>query len=150
MNTVFAYDFEEKTDSSIEYIFLDVLDHADDYLTKNFQPTLDHFSMTVDELQIPFERIKLFDKKELESYYKSVRRLNAFFEKMHERFQNKQYFGDPAVKNQFKALSKRLNAIEITSFKYLMKDAPVESTSEYIKDGLAKLSQESIAQKLSF
>ncbi len=30
-----------------------------------------------------------------------------------------------------------------------MKDVPVEKTPGYIKEGLAKLSQESIAQKLS-
>ncbi len=149
MNTAFTYDFEEKTDSSIEYIFLDILDHADDYLTKSIQSVIDNFSRAADALEIPIESIKVFDKKELESYYKSVRRLNAFFEKMHDRFQNKQYFDDPELKNQFKAISKRLNTIEITCFKYLMKDVPVEKTPGYIKEGLAKLSQESIAQKLS-
>jgi hypothetical protein len=150
MNTLFAYDFEEKTDSSIEYIFLDILDHADDYLTKSIHAVIGNFSKAADALEIPFESVKGFDKKELESYYKSIRRLNAFFEKMHDRFQNKQYFGDLELKSQFKAMSKRLNTIEITCFKYLMKDAPVEQTQGHIKDGLAKLSQEFIAQKLSF
>jgi len=149
MNTLFAYDFEEKTDSSIEYIFLEVLDHADNYISKNFHPALDNFLSTVDSLEIPLEDIKLFDKKELESYYKSIRRLNAFFEKMHDRFQNKEYFGDPELKNQFKTISKRLNTIELTCFKWLMKSTPVEKVPQYIKDGLAKLSQESIGQKLS-
>jgi hypothetical protein len=150
MNTVFAYDFEEKTDSSIEYIFLDILSHADNYLEKSFHPVLDNFLKTLDDLEIPVENIRLLDKDELESYYKSIRRLNAFFEKMHDKFQDKQYFGDPGFKDRFKTISKRLNTIEITCFKYLMKDAPVEKTPGYIKDGLAKLSQETIAQKLSF
>ena len=150
MNTVFTCDFEEKTNSSIEYIFLDMLDHADNYVKKGFHPALDNFLKTVDLLEIPLKRIKLFDKMELENYYKSIRRLNAFFEKMHDRLQNKQYYGDIELKNQFKAISKRLNTIEITCFKYLMKDAPIEKTPAYIKDGLAKLSQESIAHKLSF
>ena len=148
MNTVFAYDFEEKTNSSIEYIFLDMLDHSNNYLS--FHPALDNFLKTLEIFDVPLESIKLFDKEQLESHYKSVRRLNGFFEKMHDRFQNKEYFGDSALKNQFKVLSKRLNTIEITSFKYLMKDAPVEKTPGYVKEGLAKLSQEFIAQKLSF
>jgi hypothetical protein len=150
MNTLTTYDFEEKTNSSIEYIFLDILDHADSYLTTSFHPVLDNFLKTLNDLEIPLENIKLLDKNELESYYKNIRRLNSFFEKMHDRFQNKQYFGDSELKNQFMTISKSLNTIEITCFKYLMKDAPIEKTQEYIKDGLAKLSQESIARKISF
>ncbi len=116
MNTAFTYDFEEKTDSSIEYIFLDILDHADDYLKKSIQSIIDNFSKAADALEIPFESVRKFDKKELESYYKSIRRLNAFFEKMHVRFQNKPYFCDPEHKNLFTAISKRINSIDITCF----------------------------------
>ena len=150
MSTVFAYDFEEKTDSSIEYIFLDILSHADSYLERSFNPVLDNFLKTLYELEIPVENFRLLDRDELESYYKSIRRLNAFFEKMHDKFQEKQYFGDPNLKDRFKTISKRLNTIEITCYKNLMKGAPLEKTPGYIKEGLARLSQDTIAQKLSF
>ncbi len=43
MNTVYLYDFEEKTNSSIELVLLDMLNHTDNYLATDFSPVLEDF-----------------------------------------------------------------------------------------------------------
>ncbi len=103
----------------------------------------------MDYFEVLFENKSLLKTNVLQSYYKSVKRLNSFFEKIHDKFQSIRYFDNPELKLQFKSISKRLNNIEITCFKYLMKGAPVEKIPEYLKNGLAKLSKEFITQKLT-
>jgi Sec7-like guanine-nucleotide exchange factor len=100
---------------------------------------LQEFSNNIEIYELPLDKIKSMGKSELDSYYKSIKKRNAFFEKTHDKFQSQAYFNDTQLKTLFKSISKRLNTAEILSYRYLMQDMPVEKTPEYIKDGLAKL-----------
>jgi len=55
MNKVYLYDFEEKTNSSIELVLLDMLNHTDNYLAIDFSPVLEVFLKTVDYFEVLFE-----------------------------------------------------------------------------------------------
>jgi hypothetical protein len=148
MNTELAYDIEEKANSTIEFNFLTILEFNGNDFKEKFHLVLDSFSETVNSIESTSSNIKLISRTELESYYKTVKRLNSFFLKMHDKFQSKNYLDDKELKTQFKTISKRLNAIEFTCFKYLMKDEPVDKTPEYIVQGLAEFSKEAIGEKL--
>ena len=82
------------------------------------------------------------------SLHSDIKKAVQIYDMLDEKAAKIDYFHSPHVKERLKCTLKTLYKTEALLYKAIMKDIPVEPTSDYIKNGINKLSQEAILKSL--
>jgi hypothetical protein len=92
--------------------------------------------------------IKELGHEDLLALNQNIKKFNIDFDKLNNSYYDKNYFGDDELKQLFSSISRQAHRVENISHKYLYLDQTKTQTPDYIKEGLAKLSQEALGKKL--
>ncbi|MEO3404552.1 hypothetical protein AAFN85_11665 [Mucilaginibacter sp. CAU 1740] len=114
-----------------------------------FKKSLTEFNEKLKEEVGDMSFLKELNQSDLTLIYQRLEKWNNVFDKLNDLYYSSNYFEDKELKDVFRVLTRQLHKIENLSFKRLNKDNAVDTTPEYIKEGLANFSKENIAVKLS-
>ncbi|OIQ70360.1 hypothetical protein GALL_480270 [mine drainage metagenome] len=95
-----------------------------------------------------FTDIKKMNSEELKTLNQGIKKFNNHFDKVNTLYYDKNYFADGELKQLFQSISRQAHKIENISHKYLFIDQTKTQTPDYIKEGLANFSRETISKKL--
>lgn len=88
-------------------------------------------------------------RDELYLLNQKIKDFNAGFDKLNDLYYDKSYFNDRELKQLFSSISRRAHKFENTSHKYLFVNEASSQTSDHIKEGLAKFSQDTVSKKIT-
>ncbi|HEY9195932.1 MAG TPA: hypothetical protein VIM77_06690, partial [Mucilaginibacter sp.] len=115
-----------------------------------FKQSLVEFAEMIKEDVGDLSFLKELNPRDLLLIYQRLERINNVFDKLNDLYYSSNYFEDKELGEVFRHLTRQLHKIENLSFKYLNKgNGSVDSTPEFIKQGLANFSRENIAIKLT-
>lgn len=93
--------------------------------------------------------IKNLGLEELNLLNQSIKKFNLKFDKLNNHYYDKSYNNDGELKRLFISISRQAHRIENLSHKYLYQKQNSSGSPDYIKEGLAKLSQKALFKTLT-
>ena len=143
-----GYSFEKKLS------FLDIKKYIGS-IKQQFTPGNDRVKSMLKEIEEDIQRetqvltdIKNLNQAELEILFQKINKFNIEFDKLNSSYYDKNYDGDGELKQLFSTISRQASRIENFSRKYLLRDTERKATPEYIKEGLAEFSKQTLAKKI--
>lgn len=119
-------------------------------LNEKFKKSLIEFNEIIKEDVGDLSFLKELHPDDLKLVHQRLENLNNVFDKLNDLYYSSNYFDDKELKSIFRLLTRQLHKIENLSVKYLNKESNiVDSTPDYIKQGLANFSRENIIVKLT-
>jgi predicted nuclease with TOPRIM domain len=95
-----------------------------------------------------FTDIKKMSVEDLKVLNQSIKKFNDHLDKLNNLYYDENYFGDGELKQLFFSISRQAHQVENISRKYLFTDHATTQTPDYIKEGLANFSRQTISNKL--
>jgi hypothetical protein len=138
-----GYSFEEKL-NDINIIDGDIAAYSDGFkiLLKEIEREFrEDIQVLTDIKELNHEGLQLLNQK--------IKKFNTDFDKLNNLYYDKNYFDDGELKQLFLSISRQAHKVENISHKHLYLNQPATQTPDYIKEGLAKFSRETISKKLT-
>ena len=149
-NLALEFNFNDRFKTiSFKELLLEIISGKMSLLSQKFKLILKDLLYSLEFDLEGIESIKAMELPELINAYNNIKRFNNFFDKMHDKYNSVNYFKDAELKGLFKSVSRRAHTIENICHKNICKHNQPVVTPDYIKMGLAKLSQEALYTKFS-
>jgi hypothetical protein len=137
-----GYSFEEKLND------INIIDGNIAVYSDNFKNLLKEIEKEFrEDIQILTD-INELDHSGLQLLHQKIKKFNTYFDKLNDLYYDKHYFDDGELKQLFLSISRQAHKVENISHKHLYLNQRASQTPDYIKEGLAKFSRETISKKL--
>jgi predicted nuclease with TOPRIM domain len=137
------YNFEERLNDFI------IIEGTDLFNEESFKNILKELEYEFQQDTRVLSDIKELDEERLKRLNTNIKKFNDRFDSLNDSYYSCDYFNDGELKQLFTSLTRKAHKIENSIHKYLHQNSLFVATPDYIKEGLAKVSGEAIAEKLS-